>query len=553
MNLQLRDGDPGASIEPTDAELQIRAVLREREEARTNLDTFYRVVMKNEITKKPLTPAAHQTLLFSFVQHHDMTVVRMPINTAKTFSMAAASLFFLGNDVTTRGLVLSKTQQIAQKPLAMVSEYITEPSLNEDLRFVFPHLKRSARSTDPWTVTKITIDRPPAIRDASLQAAGLETGVQGSRLSWLVADDTLDIDNTATPEARKKAKNDLQGQILSRLDRDNPSRGVFTNTPWDRDDLTYYLEKEVGWPTLQMDIYGNIWIANADAAWLYEAERTLIRPSAFKRGYYRLRAHDVPSYDDAELVPLWPARFSYKLIEQIRKKTPPHMFACMYLCEPFDADSQRCQRDWVEKCKKRGMGLSLLERYNGSNRTFCGIDLAIGKSGRSDHTVFFVFELLPDKSRRILHVSSGRWSGPEITKRIGDLFDRYKCMLAVESNNAQDFIRQFAVHERKDVLISPHNTGKNKASVDFGVESIFAELQQEAWIIPCEIGTGDVDPEVQKWINDMLFYQPSKHTGDHLMASWIAREKSRSYGYADPAFVSHAHNEWLSQASRSGF
>jgi hypothetical protein len=446
-------------------------------------------------------------------------------------------------------MVLSKTQQIAQKPLGLIADYIAEPTLNQSLRFVFPKLVRSPRSNDAWTATRITIDRPPGIRDASLQAAGLETAVPGARISWLIADDTLDIDNTSSAEARMKAKNDLEGKILSRLDTDNSARAVFTNTPWDREDLTYYLEREVGWPTLQMDIYGNIWISNADAIWLHHAERTLIRPSNFKKGYYRLRAHDP---DDNEHVPLWPDKMPASKIAAIRRTTLPHMFARLYLCEPFDAETQRCQRDWIEKCKKAGIGLPLCDLYTGNNRTFCGIDLGIGNNGKSDYTVFFVFELLPDGCRKILHVSSGRWSGPEIAKRVGTIFDRYRCVLAVESNSAQDFIRQFAIEGRKDVQIRAHNTGKNKHSQDFGVESIFHELQNGAWIIPCD-ENGNVDPEIQKWIDDMLFYQPSKHTGDHLMASWIARERSRSYGKKEPLFESHAPSVWKQQSARSGF
>jgi len=552
LKLDLRADEERAAASSSsvnETQLAIRAMLRLRQESRDQLPAFYSSVMKHELTKKPLVAAAHQLLMFSFLAFHDRCVFRQPIGTAKTFSMAAATLFFMGNDVTTRGLVLSKTQDLASKVVSMVSNYVTEPALSKSLHFVFDHLRRSSRPTDPWTTTKITVDRPPGIRDPTLVAAGLDTGVSGARISWLIADDTLDMDNTSTAAARIKAKNDLEGRILSRLDVDPPARAVFTNTPWDRDDLTYYLERDVGWPTMQMDIYGNITITNADAAWLHEANKTLIRPSQFKRGCYRLRAHDP---DPDEHVPLWPEKMSAARIAAVRKTTLPHQFARLYMCEPFDVETQRCQRDWVEKGKHAGMGERLVSVYLGNNPTFCGIDLGIGTGGKSDLTVFFIFELLPDGRRRILNVMSGRWSGPEIVQRIGMVHDNYHCVLAVETNSAQDFIRQFAIAGRKDVVIKAHTTGTNKHSQDFGVESIFAELQNGAWIIPCDFN-GVCDVEVQRWIDDMLFYQPSKHTGDFLMACWIARERSRRYSHNDPPFVSTDVSDWERQSVRSGY
>ncbi len=547
--VDLRQATTTPSAKFSDAELAIQALYRLAKEARGDLTLFYNLAMKHELTKVPLQAAPHQVLMFSFMQHHDRCVFRQPIGTGKTFSMTAASLWLTGNDATQRGAVVGKTQTIASKPLKMVADYVTEPSLNAGVHLVFPDLIKSSRPTDKWTQTVLTVKRPAGIRDPSLIAAGLDTNIQGSRLSWVLGDDMLDMDNTATPEARQKTINDFEGHILSRLDTTGDARCVVTNTPWDREDLTFYLER-TGWPTMQMDIYGFIQITNADAAWLAEAEQTLIRPSAMKRGYWRLRAHDP---DPRETIPLWPEKIPAGVIEKIRRNYSPHQFARLYLCEPFDAEAQRCQRDWVEKCKRRGLGTTLVREYHGPNPTFCGIDLGIGNAGKNDQTVFFVVELENDGSRRILNIESGRWSGPEIVERIERFYDAYRCSMVVESNQAQDYIRQFAKDKRPDLFIHAHTTTRaNKQSQDFGVESIFTELEQGAWIIPCDVH-GTCDPEVQRWIDDMLYYQPSKHTGDHLMASWIARERIRRGAHHDPIFHSHSHSEWLAAAGHAGF
>jgi hypothetical protein len=58
------------------------------------------------------------------------------------------------------------------------------------------------------------------------------------------------------------------------------------------------------------------------------------------------------------------------------------------------------------------------------------------------------------------------------------------------------------------------------------VESLAVELANAKWIIPSD-EDGTVHPEIDAWINEMLYYNPQGHTGDRLMAAWIAREYSR--------------------------
>jgi hypothetical protein len=67
---------------------------------------------------------------------------------------------------------------------------------------------------------------------------------------------------------------------------------------------------------------------------------------------------------------------------------------------------------------------------------------------------------------------------------------------------------------------------QNKHHPEYGVESLAAEMAAGKWIIPCELD-GSVQPEVSLWLTEMLYYDPQGHTGDRLMASWIAREGAR--------------------------
>lgn len=549
-----------ADREPTDAELAVRAIYRLAESARRDPADFYSFVIRHEITKRKLGCAPHQQVLFSFVMHHSRSVIRAAIGTGKTFSMAALALYFLGEDNSSRGAVVSKSSRQAEKPIGMVADYITQSPLNEPLAIVFPDLKPRVRPTEKWTNTELTVDRPPGIRDSSLRAIGIDGSIGGSRLDWYVADDILDLDNTLTPDLRHKTEDKFISQVDSRLEPGG--RAVVTNSPWDREDLTYYLES-IGWATLQMDIYGDIKVSNADANWMHMAEQTMLRP-AIRDGYYRLRAHDP---DPDEEVPLFPERYSADTIREIRygvpgrigqksqQGMPPHEFARLYLCEPFDPKSMRCQRSWVEKCKKRGVGTGLVANYAGDNPTFTGLDLAIGQLKKHDRTVFFTFELLPDRSRRILDIEGGKWSGPEIVDKIGQKCTAYKSMLSVESVAAQDYIRQFALKANPDLMVRPFTTNKhNKHATDFGVESVFTEMSNAAWIIPCELEDNSCHPEVQRWIDGMVYYQPPPaHTSDYLMACWFAREASRGAMRTNPRMRRDRRGVYASAQHPGGF
>jgi hypothetical protein len=142
--------------------------------------------------------------------------------------------------------------------------------------------------------------------------------------------------------------------------------------------------------------------------------------------------------------------------------------------------------------------------------------------------VLFTFAREKDGSRRILDVESGRWSGSVIIDKLIEKTQRYRSVVRVESNQGQDFLRQFALIKQRDLQIQAHaTTASNKHDRDFGVESVFTEFQAGAWIIPCD-KTGRCHPEVQAFIDDCLYYQPAPaHTGNHLMAAWLGREAAR--------------------------
>ena len=515
---------------PGQMELATLALLTEAEEAKTDFTKFFEFVIRHETKGTPLEATAHQRLMFSFGEAHPLCVIMIPVGCAKTYYVGAKTLHRLGKDCTKRGVVFSRAQGQAKKVLKMVSDYIEDPKLSQRLHLVFPELRPSSRDKDTWSTESITVNRPAGIRDPSLQAVGIGGEIQGSRLAFALPDDLVTNKNSYTIEGRIDLRTQFDDNIMSRLDPDDYECTV-CNTPWHREDQLFYLEEQ-GWPTLVMDIYGFIRISNAKAEWMARVLDTIIRPSETRVGgahdWYRLRAFD-PDPDEQHV--LWEEKYPREKIEEIKRRTAPHAFARSYLCRPMSEDALRCSPDWIEKCKLRGMGSRLVAEYKGPNKTYTGIDLAIGKKKHHDKTTYFTFEKLPDGSRKILDIESGRFDGVTIISKLVDKADRYGSIIWVENNGAQDYLLQFAKEHRKDIAIHSHTTsGANKHDVDFGVESMFVEFQNEAWVIPCG-PDGKCHPEVQAFVDDCLFYQPPPaHTGDRLMAAWIGREAARKRG-----------------------
>jgi hypothetical protein len=508
-------------IDASAEEIQLAAkqLLVQAQLARDSLTDFFSFVMREELTQEPLRITPHQRVLLKFVWDHPRCVLRMPAGSSKTFCMAAVTLYLLGIDPTVRGAIVSETQEQAKKPLKMVADYIEQPRLSAMLNLAFPRLRRSQRARDPWTQTALTVERPPGIRDASLVAVGDDGKLPGSRLKWVIVDDIVSLENSATKAGRDKTHEFVDSKVISRMDPTG-ARVVVCNTPWHDDDLTYRLER-AGWPTLTMSAEGNITLSNVPESW----DTDDIRPSREPGEVYRLSVHDP---DPGEVKGIWDLKFSPEILEDKRKAHMPHRYDQLFKCICRSDSDSRCQRAWIDKCKVPG--LELVSRYEGQAMTVTGVDLGIGLEQKHDQTAFVTLELRPEGKRRILDVEIGRWKGPDIVAKIIRKQRQYNSIVRVENNAAQEYIRQFVLNENASVPVNAQTTGRNRANPHFGVESIFVELSNGAWEIPCD-AAGRCHKHVQMLLDGLLYYEPPpKHTHDAVMAVWFAREQARALG-----------------------
>lgn len=554
---------PFANMSPDDANRLVRRQLRLAGESRTNLPSFFEFTFREEDNQQPIRTMPHQRVVFEFIRHFRFCVVRLPTNFSKTFCMAAAGLYDIGRNHTERGAFISAAEAQAAKPLLLTRTYIES---SNELRLVFPTLRPTQRDAEPWTQNAITVDRPMGIRDPTVIAVGLDSQrLPGARLTFANIDDVLDAENTATPDARKKTIGWIKSTVLSRF---NPGKGrcAFTNTPWHPDDATYALEK-VGWPSLNMDCWGGIWFKNADSFDSNELRAT--RDAAQEEletgkipDRCRLIAHDRPAFvefaarllpdksavDEAameprgsidltngdleELVPLWPERWPISaLLEERGTMGGGSEWARTKEIKTRSDEDARVKREWIEQCKTAAQARGYyapLPRWE-MGAAYTGVDLAFGRKKKSDNVCIFTFAVLEDMRRLILGIDYGKFRGKDMLNRIKSHHDKFESIVAIESNAAQRLLREWGLDLDISMRLRDFTTAKNKIAPDFGVESIFLELENGAWLIPCD-RRGNVDANIQVWIDDCLDYRRDAHTGDALMASWMAREQARLSG-----------------------
>jgi hypothetical protein len=510
----------------------VMLLAKRAEQSRENPADFFSFVMREETTRKQIRLMPHQKILFDFAMMHEKCVIMIPVGHSKTFCMAAFCMWLMGRNPTTRGAIVSATQIQAAKVLGAVRDYIDQSA---ELKMVFPKLRKSPRTGDPWNQSALTIERPMGIRDPSLVALGLDGAIAGSRLSWVLVDDILNRENTSTPEHRAKVYEWFDSSVLSRLDPKG-SKIVVTNTAWHAQDLVHDLMGRAEWPTLKMSTTGEVRVFNSDYGYPgYPGSDDLRDSHPVRKGaminpeeyHCRLTQHDP---DPNNETPIWPERFSVEVIEEKRRTHLPMQFRQAFLNEVGGSEDQMCRPEYINRCKMAGAGMTLLrEPYLGNNQTFTGVDLAVSKGEHADKTAFFTFEVLQDGRRKILDVELGRFNGVTIVEKIREKHRLYNSVIRVENNGAQDFIRQAVIAADASIPIRAHTTGRAKADPRFGVQSLFIELMNGAWIIPCD-NYLRCDKHVQEWITECLNYQPSNHTGDALMASYFAREQAREFG-----------------------
>jgi len=462
--------------------------------ARARVDPAYFIeyVLANEKTGKAITNAPFHREWQEFLSSAQWGVILAPIEHGKTFQISIGrTLFELGRNPDLRILILGRNGDAAEKPVRIIRQQI---EYNQRLHEVFPNLVRSHRIGDPWRDSDITVERTYYSKEPSIQARGMGSkNILGSRLDFVVFDDGLDLENTHTKDARDATEEWWDTVIFSRLvdDYETQTFGrIFAiGTPFDGDDLLHRLGSRPGWR-----------MANYSAV-------------------------ENPDDPPEEWRPIWPRVWPLERLLKKRAGMTITAFARLLLCQLLDAATRRCKKAWLEHTKWLGRDRTLLRSKPTENghpmRCFTGLDIGVGKKETDARSCLFTWAVTSKRKRVVVDVRSGHWSGPDILEECRKVAERYDSEVLVEGNAAQRFIAEFAV-DIHGLFARAINTGTEKWDENVGVESLFVLMKNGYIVTPSGPGGLEVDAEVQAWLDECYEFSPTKHSGDRLMASWIA-------------------------------
>lgn len=463
-------------------------------EARRSPDAFVQYCFRHEGTNDIIENADHHKEWHRFFNENPRAILFAPVEHGKTQHVIGRVIFELGKNPNKRLAIVSNTAEPhATKILSAIRTHIES---NPRVHKVFPNLKPSDQPGDPWGQTRITVKRDTIAKDPSVQSLGIYGPINGARLDGIVLDDILNFENTRTPEQIEKLLGWLDTEVFTRVSEEGWIHWI--GTPWNPNDPMHVVAKRPAWASRRYSAVHN------------------------------------PKDDKENWRPVWPEQFSLARLHRIYDGTTPTNFARKYLCEVRMDETSRFQQAWIDRAKLLGRGRAMLTRQpHGPDgmpfRCFTGVDLGIGQGEGHDLSVIFTIAVDNYRRKVVCEIQAGRWPAPEIVTRIQSTSIRFNSQVFVEDNQAQAFIVQWLNGENRIPVTGFTTSAARKFDEHFGVESLAVELRNGGWVIPCDNNLV-CTPEVEAWIQGMLFYTPDAHTSDHLMAAWFAREAARAAG-----------------------
>ena len=444
--------------------------------------------------RKPIIQAPHHIHLQDIFDTHRRAVILYPVGFGKTTQIIMRILWELGRDPTLRIVVVSSKGPQAEKVVQAVNR---EMCTNPRVMAVFPDLKPALgavrKSVDTWRGSALRVHGAPASqKDPSVAAYGIDGKISGSRVDLAFSDNICDFENTSSKHQRNKMLDRFTKEVMTRL-IPKTGRCYITDTAWARDDMPHELMLRPAWHDVVFDATVN----------------------PFGKGV------------------LWEERFPEKELDAIKGEIGTLAFDLTYRNIPM-SDSMAIFKQshidqWEGTCEWR-------EGYIGDKRVITGVDLAVQAGHEHDLTVFCTALDCQDYYE-LINIWAGQIAAGDILRQLVDIHERFHSkaglgQFIVENNAAQEYIVQMAKDAAimramgitesniRNLNVTGRTTTSQKRDIEFGIPGVAADIEMGRWRFPKHDQFTALKNEMLDWIPDMGY-----HTGDRLMALWIARSQ----------------------------
>jgi len=435
---------------------------------------------------------------------HRRLILFGPIEHGKTQQLSVLRpIWELGQNPNLRIALISETSTQSVKWLSRIKANIES---NARLRAIYPRLQPAIRRNrfEHWHENSILVQRDRYFslreKDFSIEALGVGGAIMGSRFDIAILDDTVTRRNGLTAAGRENIYDWLKEVLLGRITEDGSV--WITNNAWHIDDMPHRLERdEPGVWTSRRYAAGE---ANCRWPERWSEERLRAKREELGDVEFARQLQNMALSDSTGLLPYESAR------------------DCQRLCQDPDAwwsgDYPQDQFRWVTA----GLDLGASET-KGSNLT------AIAVAG--DHRA---------GTKHLLHMRSGQWMGKALLEQIVQVQRSMKPReWLVETNAAQAHIASLAAdpallqavgatpEEARSIRVFGQYTGAaaKRGEEHWAIRGMGKDLDARRWRFPRR-------REVEELIGDIRRYSLVDHTGDRLIALWLADCRLKGLGSA---------------------
>lgn len=443
----------------------------------------------------PIRQARHHRIFQDLSRKHDRLVMWFPVEHGKSTQARILATWTLGRHPDRQyAFVKSKAKQ-AQKDVKAIGRVIVS---NPRVRDVFPDLRPAQgelrSGVDTWGAEGIRVHGcPPGLPDPSLAAYGLDGQILGSRLHGIFLDNVLDKGNTQSPAQRQKVLETIDEEIMSRV---LPGGFVvIIDTAWHVDDALHQIAKRERWHAVKFD-----------------AE------NGFTKGQT-----------------LWPARFPWSRLKDIRKTSSLVAYNRMYRNMPLSETTAYFREDaWLRAHGNCEWWDRWPAGVGGQVELVTGVDLATRKTETSAETVLFT-AVRAGHRRQLRNIVAGRMEGPGVLRKMVECYRAFhapvqksggSARFVVEDNAAQIYIVQMlrdpviarglglTEDEAGRIQVVGRTTTAKVRDAELGIQALATDIEMDRWDIPAHPETTNLREEMRVWT-------PESHTGDRLMAMWF--------------------------------
>ena len=485
----------------------------------------------------------------------DLLMVNMPPEHAKTTSITINYVTYrIAMDPNIRVILVSKTQQMAEKMLYAIKTRLTHPKFADMIQNYAPP-GGFAKDSEAWNKNMIYVSdnmRDSGEKDPTVQALGIRGHIYGARADLIVLDDTVDLTNAHEFE---KQIDWSQSEVISRVSASGALLVVGTRLA-SKDmyselrDAHRYQDERSPWTYLAMPAV--LEFADTSDEWV------TLWP---KSNLAEIGARGDDAVPDADgLFPKWDgprlaskrARVSpraWSMVFQQQQVADDGVFDPMAVKAVINGARQTGLIPRMPGVRAQGMdGLAIVAGLDPATAghtaaVVVGLDVATHKRYVLD--VFNKPSITPEAMREMIR---------EWTVKYGITEWR------IERNGFQGFL----VHDReinefcsaRGTVIRPHFTGANKHDADFGVASmttLFTGWEDGHALV--ELPSTHHSEAAKALVEQLITWAPQlpKSTKtDTVMALWFAELACRDRVMLATSYMrTHINNPFLTPWDRS--